>query len=75
MSKRKRQSLGQAMGQAIVGFDYQVFRTTKPPPELVEEAAPIPEVAASDGGRISVEMPDLTAPNVPAPKGPVVDPG
>ena len=38
MSKRKRQWLGQAMGQAIVGFDYQVFRTTKPPPDLVEEA-------------------------------------
>jgi hypothetical protein len=66
VSKRKRQSLGQAMGQAIVGFDYQVFRTTKPPAELVEEAAPIPEVAASDGGRISVDLPDLAAPNAPA---------
>jgi hypothetical protein len=57
VSKRKRQSLGQAMGQAIVGFDYQVFRATKPPPELVEEGKPIAPVAAADGGLISIDLP------------------
>jgi hypothetical protein len=57
MSKRKRQSLGQAMGSAIVGFDYQVFRATKPPSELVEQGKPIAPVPAADGGRISVDLP------------------
>lgn len=59
MSKRKRRSLGQAMGQAIVGFDYQVFRTTKPPPDLVEAAKPVAPVPAADGGRISIDLPRL----------------
>ena len=58
MSKRKRKSLGQAMGSAIVGFDYQVFRATKPPPELVEQGKPIAPVPAADGGRISIDLPE-----------------
>jgi hypothetical protein len=58
MSKRKRTSLGQAMGSAIVGFDYQVFRATKPPPELVEQGKPIAPVPAADGGRISIDLPE-----------------
>ena len=45
------------MGGAIVGFDYQVFRATKPPTELVESAKPIAPVPASDGGNISIELP------------------
>ena len=59
MSKRKRKSLGQAMGSAIVGFDYQVFRATKPPPDLVEQGKPIAPVPAADGGRISIDLPDV----------------
>jgi hypothetical protein len=58
VSKRKRKSLGQAMGSAIVGFDYQVFRATKPPPELVEQGKPIAPVPAADGGRISIDLPE-----------------
>jgi hypothetical protein len=61
MSKRKRQSLGQAMGQAIVGFDYQVFRVTRPPAELVEHAQPDQPVPASGGGFLSVDVPEPTA--------------
>jgi hypothetical protein len=57
MSKRKRKSLGQAMGAAIVGFDYQVFRATKPPPELVEQGKPLAPVPAADGGRLSIDLP------------------
>jgi hypothetical protein len=57
MSKRKRQSLGQAMGSAIVGFDYQVFRATPPPAELVESGKPVAPVPASDGGLISIDLP------------------
>lgn len=62
MSKRKRKSLGQAMGSAIVGFDYQVFRATKPPSELVEQGKPIAPVPAADGGRISIDLPDRPEP-------------
>ena len=58
MAKRKRRSLGDTMGGMIVGFDYQVFRATKPPTELVESAKPIAPVAASDGGNLSIELPD-----------------
>ena len=57
MSKRKRKSLGQAMGAAIVGFDYQVFRASKPPPELVEQGKPLAPVPAADGGRMSIDLP------------------
>ena len=46
------------MGSAIVGFDYQVFRATKPPPELVEQGKPIAPVPAADGGRISIDLPE-----------------
>ncbi len=59
MSKRKRRSLGQSMGAAIVGFDYQIFRSTKPPPELVEQGKPIAPVPAADGGRISIDLPGV----------------
>ena len=52
------------MGAAIVGFDYQIFRSTKPPPELVEQGKPIAPVPAADGGRISVDLP-----GVPDPRG------
>ena len=57
MSKRKRKSLGQAMGAAVFGFDYQVFRATKPPPELVEQGKPLAPVPAADGGRMSIDLP------------------
>ena len=50
------------MGAAIVGFDYQVFRTVKPPPELVEQGKPIAPVPAADGGRISVDLPGVPDP-------------
>jgi hypothetical protein len=66
VSKRKRKSLGQAMGSAIVGFDYQVFRATKPPSELVEQGKPIAPVPAADGGRISIELPGVP-PHEPTP--------
>ena len=56
--KRKRRSVGDTMGGMIVGFDYQVFRATKPPTELVESAKPVAPVAASDGGNLSIELPD-----------------
>jgi hypothetical protein len=58
------------MGGMIVGFDYQVFRATKPPTELVESAKPIAPVAASDGGNLSIELPDERRDDPPAPTDP-----
>lgn len=58
---RKRRSVGTTLGGIIVGFDQQVFRTTRPIPELVESAKPIPPVAASDGGRIAIGFPPVPA--------------
>ncbi len=56
--KRRSRPIGETLGGIIVGFDYQVFRATKPPTELVESAKPIAPVAASDGGNLSIELPD-----------------
>ena len=79
MARKKGQSVGQALGEIIVGFDQQIFRTTAPVNELVAKGAPLRAVAASGGGRLTVGMPDdpaapaseqealvLTAPGVEA---------
>lgn len=63
---RKRRSVGTTLGGIIVGFDQQVFRTTRPIPELVESAKPIPPVPASDGGTIAIDLPAIPAAGVPA---------
>jgi hypothetical protein len=55
--KRKRRPVGQTIGGIIVGLDYQIFRTGKPPAEMVESAKPIRPVAAEGGGTIEVELP------------------
>ena len=67
--KRKRRPLGETLGGVIVGFDYQVFRATKPPTELVESAKPVAPVAASDGGNLSIELPDEPSGDPPTPTG------
>jgi hypothetical protein len=56
--RRRRTSAGQALGGAIVGFDYQVFRATKPPAELVEHAAPVRGLSAADGGLLTIGLSD-----------------
>jgi len=59
--------MGQTIGGMVVGFDYQVFRATKPPTELVESAKPIAPIPASDGGSIEIEPPmDVGDPEPPA---------
>ena len=57
MSKKKG-SIGVAIGGALVGFDYAVFKTGKPPAEQVESARPQQPVAADDGGTLSIQLPD-----------------
>ena len=57
--KRRRTALpGSSIGGVLVGFDYQVFRASKPPAELVEKAAPIRGIAGERGTMLSIEFPD-----------------
>jgi hypothetical protein len=50
--------LGEAIGSAIVGFDYQVFRATKPPAILVESAKPVRGLSGEGGALLSIGYPD-----------------
>ncbi len=57
--KRRRKELpGSSIGGVLVGFDYQIFRASKPPAELVEKAAPVRGVAGEGGTMLSIEFPD-----------------
>jgi hypothetical protein len=49
---------GQTMGGILVGFDYQVFRTGKPPAELVEAAKPVRGLSG-EGGTLDVDAPEI----------------
>lgn len=57
MSKKKRGSVGVAIGGALVGLDYAILKAGKPPAEQVESAKPQKPVAADDGGTLSIELP------------------
>ncbi len=63
MSKKRKGSIGIAIGGALVGLDYAIFKTGKPPAEQVEAAKPPSPVAADGGGTLSIELPDLDAPH------------
>lgn len=49
--------LGDMIGGAIVGFDYQVFRATKQPAILVESAKPVRGLSGEGGAMLSIEYP------------------
>jgi hypothetical protein len=50
--------LGDMIGNAVVGFDYQVFRATKPPAILVESAKPVRGLSGEGGTMLSIDFPD-----------------
>jgi hypothetical protein len=56
---RKKGSAATTLGGVIVGLDYQIFRTGKPPSELVESAKPVAPVPADGGGTLSIELPEV----------------
>ena len=62
---------GQAIGGILAGFDYQVFRASKPTAELVQAAKPVRGLSGEGGDLVSVDYP-LDA---PPPEGGVVPPG
>ncbi len=72
--KKKKGSVGIAIGGALVGLDYAILKAGKPPAEQVESAKPQKPVAADDGGTLSIELPADT-PGAPAPSGPTAGQG
>jgi hypothetical protein len=61
-SRRTGGGLGDTIGGALVGFDYQVFRATKPPAILVESAKPVRGLSGEGGAMLSIGYPeDATA--------------
>jgi hypothetical protein len=58
-ARRRKASggLGDTIGGAIVGFDYQVFRATKPPAILVESAKPVRGLSGEGGTMLSIDFP------------------
>jgi hypothetical protein len=67
MTKRKKRgSTAQTLGGMIVGFDYQVFRTTPPPHELVQKARPVRGTSGEDGTVFEVVFPGDAVSAVPA---------
>ncbi len=56
--RKAKGGLGDLIGNAVVGFDYQVFRATKPPAILVESAKPVRGLSGQDGSKLSIAYPD-----------------
>jgi len=63
---RRRSGAGEAIGNALVGFDYAVFRATKPPAILVEAAKPVRGLSGEGGRLLSIGFPE----DVPNPSAP-----
>jgi regulator of ribonuclease activity A len=58
-SKRKAgRPVGETIGGILVGFDYQILRTTPPPHELVQKAAPVRGLSGEDGSELTVSFPE-----------------
>jgi hypothetical protein len=62
---------GQAIGGILAGFDYQVFRASKPPAELVQAAKPVRGLTGEAGDVVDVDFPL----EPPPPRGGIVPPG
>lgn len=63
---RRRSGAGEAIGNALVGFDYAVFRATKPPAIMVEAAKPVRGLSGEGGRLLSIDFPeDVPDPPVP----------
>ena len=58
MSKKQQGSIGTTIGGALVGLDYAILKTGKPPAEQVESAKPQKPVASDDGGTLSIALPE-----------------
>jgi hypothetical protein len=59
------------IGGMLAGFDYQVFRASKPTAELVQAAKPVRGLAGEGSDIVSVDYPL----DGPPPEGGIVPPG
>jgi hypothetical protein len=62
---------GQAIGGILAGFDYQVFRASKPTAELVQAAKPVRGLSGEAGDLVDIDFPF----EPPPPEGGIVPPG
>ena len=63
---RRRSGAGEVIGNALVGFDYAIYRSTKPPAILVEAAKPVRGLSGEGGQLLSIDFPDdVPDPTVP----------
>jgi hypothetical protein len=62
---------GQAIGGILAGFDYQVFRASKPTAELVQAAKPVRGLTGEAGDLVDIDFPTGPRP----PEGGIVPPG
>jgi len=62
---------GQTIGGILAGFDYQVFRASKPTAELVQAAKPVRGLTGEAGELVDIDFPV----EPPPPEGGVVPPG
>jgi hypothetical protein len=65
MGKKKQGSLTTTIGGALVGLDYAILKTGKPPAEQVESAKPQKPVAADYVGTLSIALPEDEKPGEP----------
>lgn len=56
--RRRRGGAAEVVGNALVGFDYAVFRATKPPAILVEAAKPVRGLSGEGGRLLSIDFPE-----------------
>ena len=56
--RKARGGLADMIGNAVVGFDDQVFRATKPPAILVESAKPVRGLSGEGGATLLLGYPD-----------------
>jgi hypothetical protein len=63
MAKRKKgPGAAETIGGMLAGLDYQIFRTTPPPHELVQKGTRLPSVPAEGGGTLSIDLPEAPKP-------------
>ena len=63
--RRRRPGAGEVIGNALVGFDHQIFRATKPPAILVEAAKPVRGLSGEGGRLLSIDFPEDVPPDDP----------
>ncbi len=57
MGKRKRSSVGQAIGGILAGIDGQIFRSTPPAQELVRKGQAVRGLSGEDGTDLAIDWP------------------